>query len=311
MDVARLTAPAKLTLSLRVTGLRGDGYHLLDAEMATVDLCDTLDVTTGSASLADPAPLAGSASLAVRMAGPAGRLAADPAPLAGPGNLVARALDAVGRRASVGLVKRIPPGAGLGGGSADAAAVLRWAGCDDPATAAALGADVPFCLVGGRARVEGIGERVAPLAFVARSFTLVLLPFGVSTAAVYRAWDQLALPRETGPGPTGHDGEVDELGVDGELGVNDLEQAATLVEPRLAGWRRHLRALTGRRPMLAGSGSTWWFEGAPHELGLADGAALHYAGETGLVVATRTVPAAAEVPPDGQRPSRPDGRRDP
>ena len=75
----------------------------------------------------------------------------------------ARALAAVGRRAHVRLDKRIPVGAGLGGGSADAAAVLRWAGCDDLAVAASLGADVPFCLVGGRARVTGIGEVVEPL----------------------------------------------------------------------------------------------------------------------------------------------------
>ncbi len=68
-------------------------------------------------------------------------------------NLIVQALAAAGRRARVRVVKRIPPGAGLGGGSSDAAAVLRWAGVDDLATAARLGADVPFCLVGGRARV--------------------------------------------------------------------------------------------------------------------------------------------------------------
>ena len=72
--------------------------------------------------------------------------------------------------------KRIPPGGGLGGGSADAAAVLRWAGVDDLAAAAALGADVPFCLVGGRARVRGIGEVVEPLPFVDRTVTLVMPP---------------------------------------------------------------------------------------------------------------------------------------
>ncbi len=68
-------------------------------------------------------------------------------------------------RPTVRLTKRIPPGAGLGGGSADAAAVLRWAGVvDDVALAARLGADVPFCVRGGRARVTGIGEVLEPLA---------------------------------------------------------------------------------------------------------------------------------------------------
>ena len=69
----------------------------------------------------------------------------------------------VGRTAAVHVDKQIPHGGGLGGGSADAAAILRWAGVDDPNVAVALGADVPFCLVGGRARVTGIGEIVDPL----------------------------------------------------------------------------------------------------------------------------------------------------
>jgi hypothetical protein len=81
-------------------------------------------------------------------------------------------------------------GAGLGGGSADAAAILRWAGCSDLEMASALGADVPFCVAGGRARVRGIGESVTALAHQDREFTLLLPPFGMDTAAVYRAWDR-------------------------------------------------------------------------------------------------------------------------
>ncbi len=110
-------------------------------------------------------------------------------------NLVGKALAACGRRAAVRLVKRIPLGAGLGGGSADAAAILRWAGATDPVLAARLGADVPFCVVGGRARVGGVGERVSPLEFERRDYLLLLPPFGVDTAAVYRAWDDAAGPR--------------------------------------------------------------------------------------------------------------------
>ena len=137
--------------------------------------------------------------------------------------------------------KRIPAGGGLGGGSADAAAVLRWAGVDDPAIAVRLGADVPFCVRGGRARVTGVGEILEPLAPEPRVFTLVLPPFGCSTAAVYRAWDELG-------GPTGPGG-------------NDLEPAALAVEPRLAAWRDRLGDATGEQPHLAGSGSTWFVEG--------------------------------------------------
>jgi 4-diphosphocytidyl-2-C-methyl-D-erythritol kinase len=218
-------ALAKLTLSLRVVGVRPDGYHLLEAEMVTIDLADRLEFTAGD-------------SLTVE--GPAADRVAD-----GDDNLVCRALAAVGRRAAVRVVKRIPPGAGLGGGSADAAAVLRWAGCRDVAIAASLGADVPFCLVGGRAKVSGIGEEVSALPWegvAGRAYTLLTPPFGVSTPAVYHAWDEMGGPVGSGP--------------------NDLEPAALVVEPRLAEWGTKLGDATGQTPVLAGSGSTWFVAGA-------------------------------------------------
>ena len=124
------------------------------------------------------------------------------------------------------LAKRIPAGAGLGGGSSDAAAVLRWAGVDDPMVAASIGADVPFCVRGGRARVRGIGEVVEALPFEDRTYTLLTPPFGCSTVEVYRAWDALGGP--TAPG------------------ANDLEPAALRIEPRLAEWRDRLAGATGR-----------------------------------------------------------------
>ena len=158
-----------------------------------------------------------------------------------------RALAATDRSARIRLVKRIPPGAGLGGGSADAAAVLRWAGCDDLDIAVALGADVPFCLTGGRAGVSGVGEVVVPLPFEDRSFVLLMPPFGVETAAVYRAYDRLAAG-----------GRLPEAGTV----ANELEAPALEVEPRLAGWRRVLEETTGRPARLAGSGSTWFVEGS-------------------------------------------------
>jgi 4-diphosphocytidyl-2-C-methyl-D-erythritol kinase len=157
-------------------------------------------------------------------------------------NLVGRALKAVGREAHVLLVKRIPAGGGLGGGSSNAAAVMRWAGCDSLAVAESLGADVPFCLHGGRARVQGIGEILHPLPFVPRTITLAMPPYGCSTPAVYAAWDSLGGPTADGP--------------------NDLEPAALVVEPRLAAFRDALGAATGQTPVLAGSGSTWFVEGS-------------------------------------------------
>jgi 4-diphosphocytidyl-2-C-methyl-D-erythritol kinase len=216
-----MRALAKLTRSLRITGVRPDGYHELDAEMVTVDLADELTFEDGDG---------------LEVTGPAAR----GVPVEG--NLVQRALDAAGRRARVRLHKAIPAGAGLGGGSADAAAVLRWAGVDDLAVAAKLGADVPFCLVGGRARIRGVGEVVDPLPDEELSFTLLTPPLHVSTPAVYKAWDRLGGPTAEGP--------------------NDLEPAALDVEPRLAAARDELAERTGRVPVLAGSGSTWFVEGA-------------------------------------------------
>jgi 4-diphosphocytidyl-2-C-methyl-D-erythritol kinase len=263
---AVLRAPAKLTVSLRVTGVRADGYHLLDAEMVTVDLADTLTIGPGHGLRCTVEGAYGAAE-------PGERAVPD-----GSANLVTRALAAVGREAAVDLVKRIPPGAGLGGGSADAAAVLRWAACTDPEVAAGLGADIPFCLAGGRARVRGIGEQVSPLPHVDRRFTLVLLPFAVDTGAAYRAWDELAAAGDLPPVAHG-------------LAPNDLEAPALTVEPRMARWRDALAEVTGRRPRLAGSGSTWFFEGEPAGLGLESSRPLRLDGAEAWPVAVRTVPA--------------------
>ena len=167
------------------------------------------------------------------------------------------------------MVKRIPLGGGLGGGSTDAAAVLRWAGCDDPEVAVRLGADVPFSVAGGRALVEGIGERVTPLPYEAREYLLVLPPFGVDTGAVFAAWDEAP----------GHEGP------------NGLTAAALRVEPRLAAWRDALGELAGCEPTLAGSGATWFVEGAPPGAGTPDMPWVERDGLRGRLVRTHTVPA--------------------
>ena len=254
----RVVAPAKLTLSLRVVGVRADGFHLLDAEMVSIDLVDTLDFEAGTGIAVDDAGCGG--------------LGVEGVPT-GPDNLVARALAAVGRDAAVRITKRVPAGAGLGGGSSDAAAVLRWAGCTDLAVAARLGADVPFCVRGGRARVTGVGERVEVLPFEDRRFVLLLAPLAVDTAAVYRRWDerQARGHAEGGDPTTG----------------NDLEAAAIDVAPSLARWRAALAEATGLAPRLAGSGSTWFVEGEPVTGAGRD--ALVVDGERAALVRARTV----------------------
>ena len=218
-----LTANAKLTLSLRVTGLRDDGFHLIDAEMVSLDLADELEI--------EPAEVS-----SIEISGPF----ADGVPTDA-SNLCLRALELAGRTAKIRLRKSIPHGGGLGGGSADAAAVLRWADFRDAEAASRLGADIPFCLVGGRARVTGIGEIVDSLPARHLDITLVIPPLTSSTPEVYAAWDARG-------GPTGD-------------GPNDLERAAIAVTPDLARWRDAIHDRCGVVPVLAGSGATWFLVG--------------------------------------------------
>jgi 4-diphosphocytidyl-2-C-methyl-D-erythritol kinase len=215
-------APAKLTLSLRITGVRDDGYHLIDAEMVSLEWHDTLAIDPSSTGLTADGQFAKGMPL-------------------GASNLVARALCHVGRTAAVHIHKSLPRGGGVGGGSSDAAAILRWAGYDDVPGAAALGADVAFCLVGGRARVRGIGEIIEPLPFEPIDITLVVPPMSVGSPFVYRTWDQLGGPRSDGP--------------------NDLEPAAVSAFTALARWRDRIREAAGVVPTLAGSGATWFLRG--------------------------------------------------
>ena len=225
-------AHAKLTMSLHVTGVRDDGYHLIDAEMVSLELHDLLSF--------EPCDVHADSTLTA--IGPfAAGVPTDAT------NLVARALDLAGSRAATTIDKRIPHGGGLGGGSTDAATALRYGGFGTSQPeferAGRLGADIPFCLVGGRAHVSGIGELVEPLPHLARTVTLVIPPLHVSTPAVYRAWDELGQPSDGAQ-------------------RNDLEAAAIAVEPDLARWRRLIHERIDSAPTLAGSGATWFVEGS-------------------------------------------------
>ena len=214
-------------MSLRITGIRPDSFHLIDAEMVTLALADKLEIDPNL----DRIELIGKFASGLST---------------GEHNLVARALKLVNRRAGVVITKNIPSGGGLGGGSADAAAVLRWAGFTDLVAAGKLGADIPFCIVGGRARVRGIGEIIEPLPNTRREITLVIPPFTVSTPVVYKAFDELT---QFGKVPIKN------------LSSNDLEAAAIYIEPRLAIWKQKISQAAGAEPVLAGSGSTWWLDG--------------------------------------------------
>lgn len=177
----RLEAPAKLNLSLRVTGHRADGFHELDSHFVLLELADQLLLMPGASGLRVTGNDVGGVPV-------------------GPDNLAWRGLavglGASGDLACLALEKRVPVAAGLAGGSSDAAAGWRlgraWIGTDDRpspediVTLAAIGADVPFFVSGvAAARVTGIGELVAPLEPVAREVVLVHPPFGLATRDVF------------------------------------------------------------------------------------------------------------------------------
>ncbi|HUF86953.1 MAG TPA: 4-(cytidine 5'-diphospho)-2-C-methyl-D-erythritol kinase, partial [Thermohalobaculum sp.] len=190
-------APAKVNLYLHVTGRRADGYHLIDSLAVFPGVGDRLSARPAGA-------------LTLRLGGPfAGALAAG-ADRTGPDNLVLRAARAlaaahgIAPAAELSLVKRLPPAAGIGGGSADAAAALRllarlWQVSVPEGLAETLGADVPVCLGAPAPRcMAGIGERLAPPPALP-GFWLVLANPGaaVSTAAVFAALER----RDSAPAP--------------------------------------------------------------------------------------------------------------
>ena len=249
VDGARaVLAPAKLTTNLRVVGRRSDGYHLIESEMTSVSLFDEI--------LLWPKAPAEKASLSILDPLGLGRYGfeMDKIPR-GPTNLICRALELTGVRAGVEVVKRIPPGAGLGGGSSDAAAVIRNIRNDCDAEAIlSLGADVPFCVQVGRAAVSGIGEIVNPIEASGARYILFLVPVHSPTSAVYRALDEMV----------GRD-----VGLSGDrTSFNDLEQAALAVSPRLRTYRDFLASILGRAPQMAGSGSSFFVQGDFADFGL-------------------------------------------
>jgi 4-diphosphocytidyl-2-C-methyl-D-erythritol kinase len=243
-----LPAPAKLNLFLEVVARRPDGYHDIDSVFAEIDLADTVVL----------AP-AGRTELTVE--GEAAGVPADPT------NLAWRAADALGVAARIRIVKRIPVGGGLGGGSSDAAAVLkglvRLFDLDLSAPrlheiARGLGADVPFFLHGGTARCRGIGDLVEPLPGAPRRrFALVVPPFPMETAAVYAASGTLL----TGPRKSAnvfarrHFGE--DRGTEAPY-FNRLQQAAESIEPRLRTVRQEAERRFGARFHMTGSGSAYF-----------------------------------------------------
>lgn len=248
------SAPAKVNLALSVGGKRQDGYHEILTLMETVSLCDELTVRVENGLLPE-------IKLSVFGDYPVSE---------DPSNLVVRAAETFfassGDRfpISVTLLKRIPTEAGLGGGSADAAAALRALNRLAPRPlspsvlseiAVKLGADVAFCLFGGTAICSGIGETIEPVADPApRHYVVVMGRDRVSTPAAYRALDSLRKGGQTSAFPP-KDRFVSIARGEGTALFNDFESVVFPEHPGIAAIKERLLSLGAIDALMTGSGA--------------------------------------------------------
>jgi 4-diphosphocytidyl-2-C-methyl-D-erythritol kinase len=278
-------APAKVNLDLRITGRRPDGYHELDSVVAFTAWADRLTFTPDRRLTLEPG-------------GPFAAALPDPT-----GNLVLRAARRLAEHAGcrphvrIALDKRIPVAAGLGGGSADAAATLRglsrlWqlglAHADLLALALELGADVPVCLRSGPARMRGIGERIEPLELPVLDLVLANPNHAVSTAQVFACLGPVAPAAGADAAvPSDRPALLDWLRARG----NDLEAPARRLAPVIGEVLGALSAQPGcRLARMSGSGATCF--GAFDDQGAAARAAgsLRRARPSWWVISTATRP---------------------
>lgn len=247
----RIEARAKINWTLDILGQREDGYHLMDMLMQPVTLSDTVWLTPAS-------------SITLTTGGTP-LLPADARHLALRAALALRQKTGYGGGAAIHVEKHIPVGAGMGGGSADAAAVLAglnrlWQTGLSPqeleALGLTLGADVPFCLRGGLTRTTGIGERMENLS-CGRTWPLVAVQpcEGLSTREIFAAWhdgvtgqrpknDAAALALEKG----------DSAALAAAMG-NVMQPISVLRRPAIAQAIEALRAHGAFAAQMTGSGS--------------------------------------------------------
>lgn len=253
----KIRAPAKINLGLRVLGKRADGYHLIDTIMVPVSLYDEIEIrrVRGASKNRQSDLITVSCD--------------DPDVPKGKENIVYRAADLIMNKSrrlqpvSIHIAKRIPVGAGLGGGSTDAAATLAGLnrlfklGFSVPALerlAVLLGADVPFFVRARPARAQGIGERLRPLRRLPRFWSVIVYPgFAVSTAWVYRNLGQkLTKPIVN----TSIRTSLKSLNDLTRRLQNDLEAVTLKRYPKIGVLKEELLHLGAERVLMSGSGSS-------------------------------------------------------
>lgn len=242
-------APAKINLTLNIEGVREDGYHLLSSVFQAVSLSDRVTVTRTQED-----------GIALTVS--------DPALPCDKRNTAYRAAQeffvhtGISPRVKIHVDKHIPQQAGLGGGSSDAAGVLVGLNTlfDTKLSVETLcalgervGADVPFCVVGGTAMVTGIGERIEPLAPLKDCFIVIAKPsIGVSTAEAYRAVDAVkTIPADQNAVRTAI--ENGDLKAVGAHVSNAFEQALAI--PEVEDILAKMRSCQPLGCMMSGSGS--------------------------------------------------------
>jgi len=263
-----LKAHAKINWTLDILGTRADGYHLMDMLMQSVEMHDTLWLEE-----ADTLTLEDAAQVHSARNGSDADDLSSAAVTYDESNLVYRAAKklreycGVEKGARMRLLKTIPSGAGMGGGSADAAAALRglvqlWdldiSEEELLKLGLSLGADIPFMLTGGLARVGGIGEELTPL-FPAPVVHLVMLQpcGGLSTKEVFGAFDALDPASLTRPQTDDAQRALQsgDLSALGHAMNNVLEGVSVQARPAIGEAAKALKALGAVRGMMTGSGS--------------------------------------------------------
>jgi 4-diphosphocytidyl-2-C-methyl-D-erythritol kinase len=253
----KIRAPAKINLGLRVVGERADGYHLLDTVMAAVTLYDEIAIKKRR-----PAKSQGRDAAKLRVTCDHPRIPA------GEKNLVYRAASLLLQRAGldqpldIHIRKRIPIGAGLGGGSTDAAATLvglnrllklGFSARRLEALASSLGADVPFFIRARPARARGIGDRLTPLKFVPAWWLVIIYPgFPVSTAWVYKNFCRNLTKSRAN---TSINTLLTSASKIAQLLVNDLEAVVIKRHSRIGLLKDRLTQVGAHGALMSGSGS--------------------------------------------------------